>query len=733
MSEIKVLVDKIADLFGYHKMKEKALSEGRRTIRFDGTYEVEQALTDCYNFLQEPEKDFMCLIRLFEVKNELVKFVNTIDISDIESSNFEMQDNLRQVVRELLIAYKKWKEEEYNPRFEFYKKSHLFKDDELGQEQIEGIDPSIFLSIDTAVRKQLFKTYVFKDGEGSVNEHTKYHIYPTIGISHSLEEWFEFIEKQKDVNIQGDEAIITLFYKLDYVSMHYNSFVISIHQKDSIWISTDQIAFYNPRNKKTSRRAERHREEHYRHIGLPYELDEEIEEIRNSDKRLATDKNNERIDINLKKAAEDHKAVIGHDSFFDRDMCAAIIVAREELQKRGIQYNSEVDVEVESPGSTFMKRKIVSFRFEGRTIANVVCKQEAYLVINITSEILFKDFTDIHAFSKMYFIGLASRLFDEICSFPPQEKIMLAHKFIDQKLIEGSEFSHNEEGFDGYQESVQNRVEEILESIDAKETALVLKKDFTSVTRSSHYERNWLATPKSLNSLAKWTVLEDERENLQKKVNAVLKDRHKEDGDQLQKMLENRKVRVLPILFASKEPHIVYGNYETFSSDKSKSGKRHFITDFKDKKKVSGGYRTFSMFYNGDWRKPLCQCCDAQPVGSILKAIQVRHWKQLLMIMDIRDRMELPLYFRNYRAHDQIPYHGNSILNNTHPYALLRDPCSEENPNGLTINVYMCKRCYNGFEKKYSFDKKEILFDLDRNIIEEDLEEKSVGSIIKMG
>jgi hypothetical protein len=91
------------------------------------------------------------------------------------------------------------------------------------------------------------------------------------------------------------------------------------------------------------------------------------------------------------------------------------------------------------------------------------------------------------------------------------------------------------------------------------------------------------------------------------------------------------------------------------------------------------------------------EACDFS-VRKPIKTIDVRHWKQFQYLVG-GDRDAIPPYFRCYVAHNFDPYVGNSILDNTHPLALLRDPCTREHPNGITINVFLCGVCANKLAK----------------------------------
>ncbi len=293
---------------------------------------------------------------------------------------------------------------------------------------------------------------------------------------------------------------------------------------------------------------------------------------------------------------------------------------------------------------------------------------------------------------------------------------MLSHKFMDTKLIEGSQFSHDEGKSDGYGKKIQERVSEILNSIEMDHQALVIKKDYRMVLNSTNYERNWLGTADALGNLGRWTVLEDERVDLQTKINNKMAGRFETDAVTLSLMLEKKSESVFKYVFAAKKALILSKIYDTFSSSKRNNQKWTFVEDFAEKGQLEL-YKSIRMFSRGDYRNHYCQCCEAQPKAMVLKRVKIHQYTDLMFLLNINDRKELPLYFRNYKHNSFIPYKGNSILENTHPYALLVDPCSKDFPNGIIIDILMCKRCYTKFSKKYSQGVDAIVFDSDGSVV----------------
>ena len=112
------------------------------------------------------------------------------------------------------------------------------------------------------------------------------------------------------------------------------------------------------------------------------------------------------------------------------------------------------------------------------------------------------------------------------------------------------------------------------------------------------------------------------------------------------------------------------------------------------------GYNQPHVRY-GPTPKAICEVCNSHKLDTKPKIMfHVAHYLQLMKLLGITDRMALPLYFRNFKSHEFLPYYGNSILSNVHPYAQLKDPCSERFVNGFKVNVYLCKTCLKKLQKE---------------------------------
>lgn len=719
------LVDELADLFAYRKRMKKQQrdmkTKGVVTLSM-GSYDVDKTLKVCYQFIAE-QKPELALTQIIENKEYFIRQLNSFDEKDLLTEE-PIQFKLFATLRKIQAAYKGWEQGSTSELADRLRGSWLFTDAELADPKL--LDPRKFVYIEKAIKDGIFKLYRYKVGKGKVSRQTKFKIYPSIGISYSLEEWFSFIDKQNVEELVGDQAIVTLFLKLDYVSEHYASFVISIHQKDSIWIASDQLDFDNPRNKQTRRKPDRDKERHYETVGLPYELAFNLDKIRKTSTELLSGKDIEtyeftyneykkEVDAQVKK--EEADVEIGHVRHITdkgREERAAILGSEAYLKKLRIPYSSTQD------NSTY-DDDAISFKREGRILATVSWKKNSSkyrLTVFRRAEVLKVKFTDVSAFDRMYFVGLVERFFEELEFSPPKQRILLAHQWLEQKLLGNAEFNYNDNQLEWFKAEQQEVLEEIVTAVGHEDKALI-KFKYDLLVRSPEYERSWLGTASALDNLAKWSILEGEAQVIKDKLEREVRSRSEQDYTSLETSLELQVTRLLELAFNPEQARVAFKQFiRGFAmNDKEKAvyGKekeiKNWIGHIQPKKKYEGltyrESRDFNLFYHHAdgyrWRdKHICEFCHKSQTHNGRIHFHIRHYHQLVILLGLTDRMELPMYYRSYRAHDMIPYGGNSILDNVHPYTLIEDPCSRASSNGIDIAIVMCGICYQKFKKLYT-------------------------------
>ena len=112
-------------------------------------------------------------------------------------------------------------------------------------------------------------------------------------------------------------------------------------------------------------------------------------------------------------------------------------------------------------------------------------------------------------------------------------------------------------------------------------------------------------------------------------------------------------------------------------------------------------------YHGNDYRSTTCMTCYDSSAWRYYR-FHVRHYRQLMWLLDC-ERHELPRYYQNFKTFDLIPYNGNSLLDQTHPYTRLYDPCSQRHTNGIDIHLYICKNCVRKRKKEQGYEEGRVL------------------------
>ncbi len=685
---------------------EKNIEDADKEMKEKGSHRIsmsnyffEKCLFEAKNLLNQQKYDQA----LSSLMNNFSYFVDVLHVrtkEDIKQNLHVQLCDYFNVLRDMIILY----EEYANGAFKDWKSrlSHLdfFSAEELSVEN--NLSPQVQIYVNRALscnNNGLFRIYNYVTGTAKLSPDDTILFYPQIGISEDIVCWLDFLKTQTKFSMQHQDKIVaTLFLKLDDLEPHFSSFVITLHKGDSIWLATDQLEFANPYNRKaqsargrSSGKIARKKEEHYQNIGLPYEIAFDIaEQIKNT---TTVARRDHYETINLKERWEREIEKSGYSGFDDagKRYDLAIDMAGKVLAEYGIEFNSH---QLFDKGSVFITLNGILFKKDGRKVAYFKPEDDGVLTIYKSPEIFFRQLKELDVEEKYYYTLLVMSLLENIMNFPPKSNVMLAEQFVSQKLLAGETFTPQDGKFDGAGDDVKAYTEFLLESIQRKETALA-KKDYSMVKANTDYQSNWLATPEQLDNLTKWCVLDSERQDIQMQLNAKSIDKAK-DEKKLSDMLQAAKDRIFTIGFmAEKVSMSLYKPSGSFSEDNEGIVSISFSEVIKRDKIKSQDYRTeFRMFSVGKsipYKEP-CHFCGRH--SSLRQAyFSIRHVDQLVFLLGLKSRFDLPCYYQNYCAHEFIPHHGNEILNNTHPYSRLEDPCSEKNSNGINIGLYACNIC----------------------------------------
>ena len=715
------IVNDLKELFGYDFEKEQADWEEKGSRRIYADEGAKKTLFESENLIKNGKYD----IGLINLYNELPEFAQFITLKN--RKHFEDDEHLNQelrlinIIKELTVVYSDWKDEEYTPYIDEFKKKEFFKEEDFEGEEM---NPNFLPFVNRAVVNNAFKTYNFRDGGDKITLQDEYYIYPTIGYSDDLNYWFNNLEKQTEYVKSQDEGkvFVTLFGKLDRIDPHYSSFIISIHKGSTIWISSDQIDFDNPHQKRSRSargKSDRSKEFHYENIALPYEVFLNIEELRNAQTGLSSKDSFEVIKIDVSSCD------IGWGQERDEEEKLFDLI-KVELNKRKVEYGRVYGSEY---SNSFHSISGVEIKHKGSLVGfGKIEDKELILTIYNRPEFLFSQVEDMDALDKIYFVSLCARLIESIRDFRPTENVLLSSEYLEQKLLEGADFDPAEqEGyFSHWGDDVKKRAEEIIEGVESENTALV-KRDYGLVLSSSEYDSSWLATPKALERLNRWIVVEDEKNKIDEKLKKI-EERKEGDWKILRNSLNRKYDSIAEKLYRAT---IITASLDMFGVFGSEGDEREIemVNPLKMEKKSVYDKRGFGIGKT-QYEEESCFCCNDKNTINQIK-VDIKHYGQLMWLLDVKDKKELPIYFRNYKHHSLIPYTGNSSLDHTNPYSRLEDPCSDRNPNGISMLFYACGRCSKKYKKEY-FVADQIKIDLSNNKILEQGEIKNNAKNLRM-
>lgn len=631
-------------------------------------------------------------------------WVDMLGYSKIEEFNPEYIERQRQfayIVMDIIALYNDWKTNEFQPMVAGITS-------QLKSEDV-NVDPAVLEAVNKLVVDGKFTAYKYKEGGDTIGINDEFHISTVIGFSQDLTMWLTHIQNQEEfLSKQAENKVfITMFGKLDEVHAIYSNWLFTLHKGKTIWIVTDQIDFDNPYQKRVRlerRSAWRDADEHYAECDLPFNLFHEMDELKGSNDKLA--KNDAYIRekfVDFKKEQEKK-----FSSYFDRRDNQGEVekhmveLFKKKLDKMGMEYDF---VYAQLNDEYFVQDMFA--RRDGHTVAYAHTNE---IIIYRRAEVFFKQFSELKSGQQTFAVLLMKEMIQYLGSNVETEQIMLASEHTNLKLLEGAKIDPVAPSHMTYWTPEHKAIfEELIDTLEDGEekTTAVAVRTYDVVKKSTHYNASWLTTPAKLESLAEWTILEDEKNKLYSKLQELsnMKDEAHEWLEE--QFAKNYDEIVKRMMLAKDITFIGSRNVRSGFTTDMEDAECGSVFEMLDKKGV------YSKRGNGigksEYREEECFECRktrlAPNQSRIVKRIEIRHYKELMWLLGYTDRKQLHKYFRQYRAHDLIPYSGNSILDQTHPYLRLNDPCSRYYSNGMSYDMFMCKTCYNKIKQQ---DKLEI-------------------------
>lgn len=445
---------------------------------------------------------------------------------------------------------------------------------------------------------------------------------------------------------------LTVYFLLKAESrIDFSYFLIVISFGDHVWLISDMNEFDNPRNKATTRNAYRNRERAFEMLGFPYYLIDELQEKRSNTREVV------------------------------------------KLSQKDLEFLSKPVIDLHEVSKVFMLYVTQYFIENIHTVKN-----EISIMGTVADQLLLGDGSD---------------------------------GFTVDATAANSAF----EGWDDHIRDVHSDLINETSRLTGKSNELIqVKRDL--ITKNPMFDRDWLASPEKLKNILEWTALDSQREKLQKALDRKFSENRKRDQEHVLTRALNKKAvlqRLIPILFCAENIYFkIKGYRRTGSSFYEEKQTRILLFRSLEKPAIfsdvhlwfdrDGVEKRSKEWYSNltikkRWTRDqyiwdgVCQLCDQGAKATRAFKVHVRHYEQLIYLLGGNDQDCLPDYFRVYRAHDFVPYSGNSILDNTHPMALLEHPSWDSFANGIDIVGHVCKKCYARLMKEHRIADAVIIAD----------------------
>lgn len=630
------------------------------------------------------------IIALYELMNH--KYMGWLDyegpknVTELTIENIDFYKDYLLHIVSLKETYEKWKHSDLKIAL-----NNFFGNIEIKNDF--KFDPSILVAIDKLISSNKFRIYKYVDGEDEIFETDKFYLSNTIGLSSDLSSYLNWVKTNAVIpeKIKDGNVFATLFGCIDPIHPIYSNWILTLHKGQTIWIATDQLKFDNPYQKEArlSRRSVwDERDAVYQSCDLPYEIFHNIEEERKNNKNLSTRIANV---FPLPFDLKDEWSMKKNPDF---------ITVKNEIET--ILHQNNIEHSAMKPlYSGYFNHDVleeVQIRNEGSLIGYWK-KEEERVVIFSGPEIFFKKFDELETGRKVFCLLLIDELLERLKNkgFQPQN-ITLAKEYIEKKLLKNETFNpvakETKMGYwDKYNEEIFKEIAETVEDITTPTKALT-SQSYALVNNSPEYNANILLTLDQQESLAEWLILNDISNEIKIKINKLAS--LKKEGEKwLSGFFNENYDEIINRMFKANEINFHYSDYDKIKRFGIRKIKQTgFIKTFTSDKNTVYNYRGAGIGKKDWYNKETCRCCGNSTTKKV-KIAHIRFYKELMWLLGLEDRKMLHPYYRQYRTHNFIPYAGNDLLQQTHPYLSIKDPLSKQEPNGMDMWGYSCGYCKN--------------------------------------
>lgn len=675
------ICDEFIDLYGWDMDDEEKTRKETGRIRITNDHEIKKKV---YKVKSAAAYDYgVGIVTLYNAipttSGYSCGFSDTIrltDYSDYDESNRIWLSRLVDNIASLISLYEEWESGEYSEKMSGLAGNDYFDDKSyrLPANQIETIEK---------LATNSFTISRYTDGGDTINTDDTFCVSPLFGVSNDLIGWLDYLVNTESYRDNKDMVYVSLFGKLDNVHPVYSSWLITIQKGGTTWIATDAGSYDNS-GQKSARLARRsvwrQAAELRNECDLPYEIFDNIDSARAGQNELMDISNTETYQV---------------DDWFRKspdisDSTSAAYFSQEQFE----QFLNKKDIKFHSTSINYYDTFHCSISaYYGGDVVAIYDHKSSTVVRYHQPEMLKLSFKELTDPQKMFFVTLVGGLMNKM-SIPGTEydTVELSKHTYEKRLIGGHIINplDNEELaslWHDRHEEVLTELVETLHDVTGVDTMALVPMEYNTVFKSSSYSSSDLGTPAANQASQVWSVLNDRANHIIRQLHYHIKPLREVHTKRLYHMMFMESKRILELGTSS------YKTTNFTLNDKIDAGN---IEPFEVKSRVYGklGTGPGKETTHEEW----CVFCNNR-AAKVVMQITIKHYALLLHMLNC-DRKDLPAYYRQYRAHWNVPGTPNHLLNMTHPYSMINDPASRRSPNGLKFRGYMCGVCYNNRTKK---------------------------------
>lgn len=218
------------------------------------------------------------------------KMISMLTYIDLSKPTIESLDEVIVVLQECkqyIADFTLWNDNDRKTFREYIFSNPLLLESDKTDANFAKITKVMFDDCKKVIGTNYIRTNIYKQGNAHIEygKEYNYKIHDVIVISDNMQQLLSTLKVHDD-----DLLHYTMMFKIEQI-IDYSYFIIVVQYKDTIYFASDYIQFKNPRCATSSRNPQRHRENWWDNVYLPYGIIDDVIEWRKESKDITKDKN----------------------------------------------------------------------------------------------------------------------------------------------------------------------------------------------------------------------------------------------------------------------------------------------------------------------------------------------------------------------------------------------------------------------------------------------------------